>query len=662
MLGQAVEDDAAQPGWSQRRPQLPALRVGEKMPGNGRSRQEMTAAARRPTASNGLSAALPAPTLAERSGEDRPSQGLSLTIGHGEVDSGLPDGAATAPGPEWQLRRELTAEHADGRSLQPGSAPGSSTAATESVPNLDSQAGTPLAGADPSGDAQPGVRFRSAVANRDFTPAPTIPRRPAGAKALQYAGEASEPLGERLSRSVTASKSAAATQAAPDTDAYTAQTESGQSPKERSSRPPVNGGLAPAAVTSRPSMGLPLQTADATPLREAPRTAHSVIAPPEAAAPDVQAPPTAAPPPSLPELLSAVSQTGLSIGELPASVPAAVASTPIEIADSSWPAEPPSANPERPSSRGKAGPAVLDPVRASDVATPELAFANRLMRIAASADRAEDRPAPPAPADRDRAKEATPPELAFSARLVRTSAAEASRAAETVPDPPIVPSPTAQTNREPGLPPTAAERPVAQTSARKAAATADAAGATAGDHPLQSDLSSRFAPAAEPDVQRDRQDVATPAGTGTRPAQLVEEPPEAARPAPMAHEIKLQLSGGDQRVEVRMVERGGEVHVDVRTPDARLAGALREDLPALSARLEQSGFHAESWHTGLNASPDRQPMPQTTAGAPSQDQQNRSGQDRNNQQDGRQPPPKNQNNPQPKDDRKDFAWLFTSLR
>jgi hypothetical protein len=130
----------------------------------------------------------------------------------------------------------------------------------------------------------------------------------------------------------------------------------------------------------------------------------------------------------------------------------------------------------------------------------------------------------------------------------------------------------------------------------------------------------------------------------------------------MAHEIKLQLNGGDQRVEVRMVERGGDVHVDVRTPDARLAGALREDLPALSARLEQSGFHAENWHTGLTASPDRQTLPQTTAGAPPQDQQNRSGQDRNNQQDGRQPPPKNQNNPQLKDDRKDFAWLFTSLR
>ncbi len=590
-------------------------------------------------------------------------QGLQLTTGHGEVDTGLADGAATAPRPEWQLPRELSAEDADGSSPQPGAAPGSSTAATESVPNFDARAGTPLAGANPSGDAQPGVRFRSAVADRDFTPARTIPRHPAGAKAIQYAGEASEPLGERLSPSVTASKSAPAMQAAPDTDAFTAQTESGLSPKERSGSPPVDGVPAPATVTSRPSMGPAQSTGEAMPVREAARSTHPVITTPEAA-PDVQGPATVARQVSPVDLVSAVSQGGLPSGDVAASVPAAVAaaSAPIEIADSTWLAEPPSANPERPSGRGKADPAVLDWVRPADSATPELALANRLMRIAASADRADDRPAPPAPPNSDRAKETSPPELAFSARLVRTSAAEAPRATETVPDPPAAASSTDQTNREPGFPPVATEKPVAQTSARKAAATADAAGATAANRPPQSDLSSRFAPAGEPANERNQPDVAPPPSPEVRSPQLVAEPPEGARPAPMAHEIKLQLNGGDQRVEVRMVERGGDVHVDVRTPDARLAGALREDLPALSARLEQSGFHAENWHTGLTASPDRQTLPQTTAGAPPQDQQNRSGQDRNNQQDGRQPPPKNQNNPQLKDDRKDFAWLFTSLR
>ena len=61
----------------------------------------------------------------------------------------------------------------------------------------------------------------------------------------------------------------------------------------------------------------------------------------------------------------------------------------------------------------------------------------------------------------------------------------------------------------------------------------------------------------------------------------------------------LQVTGGDQRVDVRLTERAGEVQVSVRTPDSQLAGALRDDLAALSARLEQSGFRAECLPTKL---------------------------------------------------------------
>jgi hypothetical protein len=39
------------------------------------------------------------------------------------------------------------------------------------------------------------------------------------------------------------------------------------------------------------------------------------------------------------------------------------------------------------------------------------------------------------------------------------------------------------------------------------------------------------------------------------------------------------------------------LRVAVRTPDTRLAGQLNDHLPALSSRLEQTGYRAEAWQT-----------------------------------------------------------------
>lgn len=95
---------------------------------------------------------------------------------------------------------------------------------------------------------------------------------------------------------------------------------------------------------------------------------------------------------------------------------------------------------------------------------------------------------------------------------------------------------------------------------------------------------------------------AEPAGPAPRSAVFTAAPsPEPASPlAPplAAHQIRLQLAGNSQRVDVRLTERAGEVQVAVRTPDALLAGTLREDLHTLSARLEQAGFRAEVWQPG----------------------------------------------------------------
>ena len=136
--------------------------------------------------------------------------------------------------------------------------------------------------------------------------------------------------------------------------------------------------------------------------------------------------------------------------------------------------------------------------------------------------------------------------------------------------------------------------------------------------------------------------------------------PEPARPPAGAREIRVQVDGA-QRVELRMVERGGEVHVAVRTPDSKLAGALREDLPALSQRLEQTGLRAESWHTG-QAAGERQPaMSSLGSSGSSGDRQDQPASDDGRRQQGRQESKEQQNAPR-KEQRKDFEWLFSSLR
>ena len=153
-----------------------------------------------------------------------------------------------------------------------------------------------------------------------------------------------------------------------------------------------------------------------------------------------------------------------------------------------------------------------------------------------------------------------------------------------------------------------------------------------------------------------------PAPAATPPADPAPPPAQAAT----AHDIKLEVGGaGEPRVEVRVTERGGDVHVAVRTPDSRLAGDLREDLPALATRLEQSGFHATTWQPAAGG--DRQHSADPPAGASSQDPQNQSRQNGGEQQgDPREQQPKEPENPdhpsQPKEQGKDFAWLLSSIQ
>jgi hypothetical protein len=80
------------------------------------------------------------------------------------------------------------------------------------------------------------------------------------------------------------------------------------------------------------------------------------------------------------------------------------------------------------------------------------------------------------------------------------------------------------------------------------------------------------------------------------------EPRQAAATTP-AHSISVRLST-DQNpaVEVRVMERGGEVRVAVHSPDAATSESVRANLPDLVARLGQKGYETEIWHPPVGPS------------------------------------------------------------
>jgi hypothetical protein len=209
-------------------------------------------------------------------------------------------------------------------------------------------------------------------------------------------------------------------------------------------------------------------------------------------------------------------------------------------------------------------------------------------------------------------------------------------------------------------------------------ARADASGGKDHDRQLEWDTGREESPASLPEtanagpavpameVRPAASAAVTPPASAALPASRTEAvpPPEPPRPPAVAHDIKLAVGNHpDERVELRIADRNGDVHVAVRTPDARLAVELREDLPVLAAKLEQAGFRAETWHPA--SASWNGPAERSGAAAPS-DGSGGSGYDGTGHGDPQQQNPQDaqdSKNPTPrKDDRKDFAWLFSSLR
>lgn len=143
----------------------------------------------------------------------------------------------------------------------------------------------------------------------------------------------------------------------------------------------------------------------------------------------------------------------------------------------------------------------------------------------------------------------------------------------------------------------------------------------------------------------------TPMKTAAQPAKApatssLEQEDQLTSARPMK-EISLQVSSdGDRKVDVRLVQRAGEVLVSVRTQDVALAHEMRQELGSLTGKLAQSGYGTEQFApptSGSSNLSDRRDTPQN------QDPSHGQGQDQRQAGSGQQ---------QPQDDRgKRPVWL-----
>ena len=85
------------------------------------------------------------------------------------------------------------------------------------------------------------------------------------------------------------------------------------------------------------------------------------------------------------------------------------------------------------------------------------------------------------------------------------------------------------------------------------------------------------------------------------PTSPADSLPKASAPL---KDISLQVSQpGKERVDVRVVQQGSEVHVSVHSGDASLNSGLRQGLSDLQSRLEENGYRAEMWRPAGSAAP-----------------------------------------------------------
>ena len=297
-------------------------------------------------------------------------------------------------------------------------------------------------------------------------------------------------------------------------------------------------------------------------------------------------------------------------------------------------------------------------------------------REARPAPRAGEPSAAPEPADSGSAHPVRS-QLAFTGRLAPVAAdTDADAPAPSVSAPPQRPAPEMNAGAgDSGNPANSGEPDAAAAAAAPAVADAESSPAETGAAPNRGSgpaVATRAHEATSPSGSAAPETVPTAAGVATSAQRAGSAAPVTAaarlaavpEPAPsqkVAHDITLELDSGSQRAAVRLVERGGEIHIAVRTPDAGLAADLRQGLPSLAAKLEQTGYRTETWHPGAALRHEQG----FAAGSTARDGSGPSGQSgqesSRERREGQPQPRETGSRPQPKKEGKDFAWFMSSL-
>ena len=123
--------------------------------------------------------------------------------------------------------------------------------------------------------------------------------------------------------------------------------------------------------------------------------------------------------------------------------------------------------------------------------------------------------------------------------------------------------------------------------------------------------------------------AAGPPAAGTPAVEHVAAPPPTrSHPTSEVTDVSVTLpvpradSAGEDRVAIRMVQKGAEIHVSVRTPDHQLSQTMRQDIGRLATGLDEAGFRTESWRpvvTGVAASSQSSQSHESLQGSPNRD-------------------------------------------
>ena len=157
----------------------------------------------------------------------------------------------------------------------------------------------------------------------------------------------------------------------------------------------------------------------------------------------------------------------------------------------------------------------------------------------------------------------------------------------------------------------------------------------------------------------------TAAPPAAAPLPAPSEPPRE----PAIRELSLSVSGPSvngraaEQVSLRVVERGGEVQVAVRTTDPQLAGDLRQNLPDLVSELSGRGYRAETWQPLASSGADASVLPRAAGtAADSSAGQNYSGQTGDGSRNGGSPAGQQQQQQRHGQDPNQPSWLQALTR